>query len=78
MRKVLFVAALLILSLFSLDCYAEPNADLIKELLACPEEEAFSGLNSYEYVEALKSMGYYKYDYKDENINLRNATKVSE
>jgi lipoprotein-anchoring transpeptidase ErfK/SrfK len=26
------------------------------------------------YTEVLKSMGYYKYEYKDENINLRNAT----
>lgn len=74
MRKILFIAALLILPLFKLECYADPDADLIRELLACPEEEVFSELNSYEYFEALKSMGYYKHDYFDENINIRNAT----
>jgi hypothetical protein len=73
MQKKLAIAAIIILSLFIFDCYAEPNAGLINELMKCPEEEVFSGLNNYEYVEALKSMGYYKYDYKDENINMRNA-----
>lgn len=74
MRKFSIIAVLLIFSLLKLDCYADPNADLIMELMKCPEEEVFSGLNSYEYIDALKSMGYYKQDYKDENINMRNAT----
>lgn len=73
MHRLLLTAALLVLSLFKLDSYAEPEAELIKELMTCPEEEAFSELNSYSYKEAMKSMGYYKYDYKDENINIRNA-----
>jgi lipoprotein-anchoring transpeptidase ErfK/SrfK len=74
MRKSIFTAAILILSLFTLDCQAEPDTELINELLACPEEEVFSELSSYEYIEALKSMGYYKYDYSDKNVNIRNAT----
>lgn len=73
MRKLLITAALLVLSLFKLDCYAEPDTELIKELMACPEEEVFSELNSSQYIEALKSMGYYKHDYNDKNINIRNA-----
>lgn len=74
MRKILLITALLILSLFKLNCYAEPDTELIKELMSCPEEEVFSELNSKKYIDALKSMGYYKYDYKDEAINIRNAT----
>jgi len=73
MRKILLTAALLILLLFKLDCYAEPDTELIKELMSCPEEKVFSELNSYEYLEAMKLMGYYKWDYNDENINIRNA-----
>ena len=73
MRKVLLTAVLLMFSLFMLNIYGEPDTDLIKEIVACPEEEVISGLSSYKYIEALKSMGYYKYDYKDKNINVRNA-----
>lgn len=73
MHKKIFIFILLLFISFKLDCYAEPNKELIKELLACPEEEVFSELNSYEYIDALKSMGYYRYDYKDESINIRNA-----
>lgn len=73
MRKIIITIAILILSLFRFDCYAESDAELIKELMSCPEEKVFSELNSREYLEAMKSMGYYKYDYKEENINIRNA-----
>lgn len=71
--KKSIIAIILIISALVSDIYAEPNARLINELMKCPEEEVFSALNSYEYLDALKSMGYYKYDYKDENINMRNA-----
>ncbi|HYE11175.1 MAG TPA: L,D-transpeptidase [Patescibacteria group bacterium] len=74
MRKLLLIAVIVILSLFMLNVYGEPDTKLIEEIVACPEEEVISALSSYKYIEALKSMGYYKYDYKDKNINLRNAT----
>ncbi len=74
MHKRTVIAALLIFSMLYIDIYAEPDAVLIKELMDCPEEETFSELNSSEYINALKSMGYYKNDYNDEDINLRNAT----
>lgn len=74
MRKFSLAAVLLIMLAFNLDCYAEPNAELIRVLMKCPEEEVFSGLNNYEYIKELKAMGYYKQDYKDESINIRNAT----
>lgn len=73
MHKRLLIAAFFLFILFKLDCHADPYVELIEELLACPEETVFSELNNYKYIEALKSMGYYKYDYKDEDINLRNA-----
>ncbi len=73
MRKRLLTTILLIFSIFVLDIYGEPDTELIKEIVVCPEEEVISVLSSYEYIEALKSMGYYKYDYKDNNINIRNA-----
>ena len=73
MRKGLIAAVLLLFLISYIEIYAE-DIELIKELMACPEEETFSELNSDNYIEALKSMGYYKYDYKDELINLRNAT----
>jgi len=55
--------------------YAEPefNSGLIKEIINCPDEEVISLKRSFEYIEELKAMGYYKNDYKDENINMRNA-----
>lgn len=73
MYKRVLIAAFFLFILFDFNCYAEPDTKLIEELLACPEEEVFSELNSNNYLEALKSMGYYKYDYEDDNINLRNA-----
>jgi lipoprotein-anchoring transpeptidase ErfK/SrfK len=73
MRKTLLASVMLMLSIFMVNIYGEPDTDLIQEIVACPEEEVISGLSSYKYIEALKSMGYYKYDYKDKSINLRNA-----
>lgn len=66
MHSRIITAVLSVFLVFNIIAYAEPDA--------CPEEEAFFYLNSIDYTEALKSMGYYKYEYKDENINLRNAT----
>lgn len=74
MKRGLVVFIFLLFPVLCADIYAEPGTNLIKELMACPEEETFSELNSINYIEALKSMGYYKYDYNDEDINLRNAT----
>lgn len=73
MYKRLLIAVLFVIILFNINCYGEPNIQLIKKLIECSEEETFSELNSYEYIEELKSMGYYKYDYKDEDLNIRNA-----
>lgn len=73
MRKTLLAAVMFMLSLFIVNIYGEPETDLLKEIAACPEEEVISGLSSYKYIEALKAMGYYKNDYKDKNINIRNA-----
>lgn len=74
MYKRLLAAILLLFFVFCINVIAEPDGALIRELMDCPEEETFSELNSTNYVEALRSMGYYKNDYQDENINLRNAT----
>ncbi|MHB1391841.1 MAG: L,D-transpeptidase [Clostridia bacterium] len=73
MQNKLLTAVILILSLLILNCYAEPDKEIIREIEACPDEEVISVLSSYQYIEALKSMGYYKLDYKDKNINIRNA-----
>lgn len=73
MRKTLLTAVMLMFSVFILNIYGEPDNNLIEEIVACPEEEVISVLSSYKYIEALKSMGYYKQDYKDKNINVRNA-----
>lgn len=71
-RRLSIIAVFLFLS-FNFEIYAEPDMDIINEVLNCPDEEVISVTSSYEYIEALKSMGYYKKDYNDENINLRNA-----
>lgn len=73
MQKRLFLAVILVFSLFLLGIYAEPDAELINEISACPEGEIISAMSSTKYVEALKSMGYYKNDYRDIHINVRNA-----
>lgn len=72
LRKVLYTAVLLFV-LLKLDIYAEPDKDIINEIMNCPDEEVISVLSSEQYIEELKSMGYYKQDYADNNINLRNA-----
>ncbi|HYE83932.1 MAG TPA: L,D-transpeptidase family protein [Clostridia bacterium] len=69
----LIIAAILAFSILSSGVYADPDTNLIKEIMECPEEEVISVSRSYEYIEVLKSMGYYKNDYKDDYINLRNA-----
>ncbi|KUO75311.1 MAG: hypothetical protein APF77_12985 [Clostridia bacterium BRH_c25] len=73
MRVKLIIVVILIFSLLLPGVYAEPDTELIKEIMECPEEEVISISSSYEYIESLKSMGYYKHDYKDDHINARNA-----
>lgn len=73
MQRKILIAVLLIFTLLPLNIYAEPDNDLLKEIEACPEDKVISAMSSSDYLEALKSMGYYKNDYKDKNINLRNA-----
>ena len=73
MCKKILITSLMLFFLFKFDIYAEPDMDIINEVLNCPEEEVISILRSYKYIDALKSMGYYKEDYNDDNINLRNA-----
>lgn len=77
MQKRLLISVILVFSLLPLDIYAEINpginTELIKEVEACPEGEIITAMSSTEYLDALISMGYYKYEYKDNNINLRNA-----
>jgi len=73
MQKQLLIAVLLIFSLLPFEAFAEPETELIKEISACPEDEVISAVSSTEYLNALKAMGYYKNDYKDTHINIRNA-----
>lgn len=73
MFKKIFITTVMLITLFKLEIYAEPEMDIINEIMNCPEDEVISVLSSNEYINFLKSMGYYKEDYNDENINLRNA-----
>lgn len=69
-----FIAAVTAsLTIFSSSIYAESDPKLINEIMERPAEEVVSLSSSYEYINELKAMGYYKKDYKDEYINLRNA-----
>ncbi len=73
MHKNIITVLLLMLLIISFNAYAEPEADIIREVMDCPDEEVISLNSSYDYLQELKSMGYYKYEYKDESVNLRNA-----
>ncbi|MGE5631556.1 MAG: L,D-transpeptidase family protein [Caulobacteraceae bacterium] len=69
-------AALIIFCLIPavpINLLAEPNTGLLKELLMENEKAVSTADNYYKYIEALKSLGFYKYDYKDSSINARNA-----
>lgn len=73
MRKKISIFFILILSMLLINIYADPNPDIITEIVNSPDNEVISILSSSMYIEELKTMGYYKDDYGDENINLRNA-----
>ncbi len=73
MHKKIIIIAVILSVLFNIQAYAEPDNDIINEIMNCPEDKVISVLSSEKYIEELKFMGYYKQDYKDHNINLRNA-----
>ncbi|MGE5677719.1 MAG: L,D-transpeptidase family protein, partial [Pseudomonadota bacterium] len=73
MKKRILIFFILAFSMLSSSIYAEPNTDIINEVVNSPDNEVISILSSNNYIEELKAMGYFKDDYSDENINLRNA-----
>lgn len=73
MCKKALIAVLMFLALLGLETYAYTDTDIIKEVMDRPADEVISALSSEQYIGELKTMGYYKQDYGDNNINLRNA-----
>lgn len=71
-RKTVVLVILIILSIIT-KVDAVSNPDILKELMLKAEKTFSREEISYEHIEALKSMGFYRKDYKDDNINIRNA-----
>lgn len=73
MRKKAAAIAIFILLFTEVKASVAPDKELLRELLTEVDKPVSSEEISYKHIEALKSMGFYKNDYKDAQINIRNA-----
>lgn len=73
MKRKTTLIMLCIFILSTIKVNAVPNPDLLRELLRETEKPVSNADSSYKHIEALKSMGFYKNDYMDKQINIRNA-----